>query len=216
MKKMCILLALILCFSLSACGGSTDTESDSGSSTISGETTTEESENSEVTVPDVDSADESTMDADLQETDTSEQDSTPRYFESDEVVEKFFSDYNAIAEIIIPAEEIEKGNIRTKALVYIDDLSLEIINAEEFLSISMSSSVENEDTKLYVIFRDAIWAMKSDLSEDSIQACWQAIHESGYLVEDYDFEGINVTYVPAKELSWGTSNLRVDLEIPLE
>ena len=40
-------------------------------------------------------------------------------------MDKFFTDYNAIAEVPIPADEIEKGNIRTKALVYIDDLSLE-------------------------------------------------------------------------------------------
>ena len=38
-------------------------------------------------------------------------------------MDKFFTDYNAIAEVPIPADEIEKGNIRTKALVYIDDLS---------------------------------------------------------------------------------------------
>lgn len=117
---------------------------------------------------------------------------------------------------MFPAEAIEKGNIRTKALIYIDDLNLEIINANDFLSISMSSSTENENTKLYSIFRDSILAMNTHISEDEIQTCWQTIHESSYMVEDYDFNGINVTYVPSKELSWGTSALRIDLEIPLE
>ena len=138
------------------------------------------------------------------------------YFESDEVVDKFFTDYNAIAEVVIHAEEIEKGNIRTKALVYIDDLSLEIINATDFLFVSMSSSVENENTKLYAVFRDTIKAIREDIVEEDIQSAWNAIHESGYLVEDYDFNGISITYVPFKELSVGTSNLRVDLEFPLK
>ena len=80
----------------------------------------------------------------------------------------------------------------------------------------MSSSVENEDTKLYAIFRDSIKAMSADTADEDIQFAWSTIHESGYLVEDYDFNGVSITYVPSKELSWGTSDLRVDLEFPLK
>lgn len=146
---------------------------------------------------------------------TSEQESEQLFFKTDEIVNKFFSDYDAVAEITIPVEEIEKGNIRTKALVYIDDLSLEIINAGDFLAVSMSSSVENENTKLYAIFRDTIKAMRDDIVEEDILSAWDAIHASGYLVDNYDFDGINITYVPAKELSGGTFGLRVDMEFPL-
>lgn len=145
----------------------------------------------------------------------SNQQSEPLYFESDSVVDKFFSDYNAIAEIEIPAEEIEKGNIRTKALVYIDDLSLEVINANDFLSISMSSSTENESTTLYALFRDSIRAMRADTTDAEILSTWNAIHESGYLSEGYVLNDIAIKYIPSKELSWGTSDLRIDLEIPL-
>ena len=140
----------------------------------------------------------------------------PCYFESDEVVNKFLSDYNSGAEIVIPLEAIEKGNISTKALVYIDDLSLEVINAKDYLSVSMSSSVENEGTKLYSLFRDTIKATRENVAEEDIQSAWTAIHETGYLTENYDFQGISITYVPSKELSWGTSGLRVDLKIPLK
>ena len=93
-------------------------------------------------------------------------------------MDKFFTDYNAIAEVPIPADEIEKGNIRTKALVYIDDLSLEIINAPDSLSISMSSSVENEQTLLYSVFRDSILAVRAEVTEDEIKSAWDTIHES--------------------------------------
>lgn len=196
MKKYYLLLALSLCFVLPACSGSGDTSSDSNTSNMSNGQIVEEPPKIEDSPQEVISAPES------------------MYFESDEVIDKFFSDYNAIAEVVIPVDEIERGNIRTKALIYIDDLSLEVINAKEFLSISMSSAIENEDTKLYAIFRDSIMAMRTDTAEEDIQSVWSTIHESGYLVEDYDFDGISITYVPAKELSRGTSNLRVDLEIP--
>lgn len=206
MKKFYLLLILSLCLILSACGGNSDTPTNAEESNVPNNVVVEETPNIE----------ESPKVEDNQQQEEVTSNPKPLYFESDEIVDKFFTDYNAIAEVIIPAEEIEKGNIRTKALVYIDDLSLEIINASDFLSISMSSSVENEATTLYAIFRDTIKVMNSDTTDEDIQSAWNAIHESGYLVEDYDFNGVSITYVPSKELSWGTSDLRVDLEFPLK
>lgn len=204
MKKFYLLLTLSLCLVLSACGGNTDTPTNMETPTSSDNSIVEETQNSEETPKAEDNQQQEEV---MPE---------PMYFESDEVVDKFFTDYNAIAEVPIPVEEIEKGNIKTKALVYIDDLSLEIINAKDFLSVSMSSSVENEETKLYSVFRDTIKAMMADTADEDIQSAWDAIHESGYLVENYDFNGVSITYVPSKELSWGTSNLRVDLEFSLK
>lgn len=80
----------------------------------------------------------------------------------------------------------------------------------------MSSSVENEATTLYAVFSDTIKVMRVDISEDEIQNAWNDIHESGYLVEGYTLNDVNISYIPSKELSWGISDLRVDLEIPLE
>lgn len=205
MKKFYLLLILSLCLILSACGGNSDTPTNAEEPNIPNSAVVEGTPNIEETPEVEDSQQEEVV-----------TDPEPIYFESDEVVDKFFTDYNAIAEVVIPVEEIEKGNIRTKALVYIDDLSLEIINASDFLSVSMSSSVENEATTLYAIFRDTIKAMSADTADEDIQSAWNAIHESGYLVEDYDFNGVSITYVPSKELSWGTSDLRVDLEFPLK
>lgn len=133
--------------------------------------------------------------------------STVTYFESDDVVNKFFTDYNSFAEVTIPANEIEKGNIRTKALVYMDDLSLEVINAKDFLAISMSASADNENGKLYSVFRDALKAVQKELAEEDIQSAWNAIHKTAYITEDYNLNGISVTYIP--------SVLRIDLNVPL-
>lgn len=193
MLKKFSLFIILICFLFSAC--SKNVSVSSSKNTQNTEETAPTSESSSKPVENI---------------------SEPLYFESDSIVDKFFNDYNSIAEIKIPADEIEKGNIRTKALVYIEDLSLEIINANDFLSISMGSSPENEFTTLYAVFRDSIKAMRADITDLDIQSAWDTIHESGYLVEDYAFNDISITYVPSKELSWGTSDPSIDLEIPLQ
>lgn len=194
-KKFALVIVISLCLLLTACGGSTNAPSDTTSSNMADSTE----------IPDA-----AENDADIQTEDEPTSESAPLYFESDETVDKFFTDYNAIAEVPIPADEIEKGNIRTKALVYIDDLSLEIINAPDSLSISMSSSVENEQTLLYSVFRDSILAVRAEVTEDEIKSAWDTIHESGPV----DLNEIHIFYSAPTELSWGTTDLRIDLDIP--
>lgn len=193
MKKWSILLLLVLSFVLTACGASKSTDLDASRSNANSDETVQQQKPSKDTTTEP----------------------TTTYFESDEVVNKFFADYNAFAEITIPAGEIEKGNIRTKALVYMDDLSLEVINAEEFLAISMSTSVDNENGKLYSVFRDTLKTVQKELAEEDIQSAWNTVHDTGYITEGYNLNGISITYIPSMELSWGTSDLRVDLNILL-
>ncbi len=93
---------------------------------------------------------------------------------------------------------------------------MEVINTNNgTLSISVETKPEEEDTAMLAVFCDCIKAM-SALSKDEIASAWNAIHETGYMVEDFDLSGILITYVPSKELSWGVNNPRVDLTIPIE
>ena len=92
---------------------------------------------------------------------------------------------------------------------------MEVINAEEFLAISMSTSVDNENGKLYSVFRDTLKTVQKELAEEDIQSAWNTVHDTGYITEGYNLNGISITYIPSMELSWGTSDLRVDLNIPL-
>ena len=202
MRKFYLIMLLVLCVSLSACGNVSELSEDSKDTSTSSESTAID-------------ADSQIPDTQKLESELDEKNLNTLFFKSDEVINNFFVKYNDIAEIQIPAEEIEKGNIRTKALVYLDDLNLEIINAGEYLSVSMSSSVESESTTLYRVFSDTIKAMRVDISEYEIQNACNDIHASGYLVESYALSDINISYVPNKELSFGNSNLRVRLEIPL-
>ena len=202
-KKICI-LGICLSVLLVACG------------TTDNEVSSKDETSNTTNVSEVQSEETETQEQEAQSTEVVEEtEAVMKYFETDMIVNNFFVAYNTIAESPIDVTEIEKGNIKTKALVYIDDFSMEVINAADFLSVSISVDPENEDTKLLSIFSSCIKAMYPNVTDDEISTAWDAIHETGYMVEDYDFNGIKITYVPSKELSWGTSALRIDLSFPL-
>lgn len=205
MKKAVLIFTICLSVFLVACGP------------IDVENTNKEEMPSETNISENQSEEIEVQEQDVQSSeDVGEIEEAVKFFESDEIVNDFFVKYNEIAECPIDGSEIEKGNIDSKALVYIDDFSMEVINASDFLSVSISVAPENEDTKLLSIFSSCIKAMNSTLTDDEISSAWMEIHETGYLVENYDFNGIKITYVPSKELSWGTSALRIDMSFPLE
>lgn len=138
------------------------------------------------------------------------------YFESDAIVNDFFVKYNEVTENPINAETITQGNIRTKAHTHTDEFSIEVINvSNETISISIGTEPDFEDTAMFTVFSDCFKALTTH-TDDEIAEAWNAIHETGYLVEDYDFNGILITYVPSKELSWGISDPRVDVSFPVE
>ena len=133
------------------------------------------------------------------------------YFPSDNIVNNFFINYNEIATIKIPTEMIEQGNIKTKALVYGEGFNIEVINSQQgTLSVSIGSNPESEDTTMFEIFRDCVKA-KTVITDDEIKEVWDYLHESGYMVEGYEYKGITITYVPSVELSWGVNDPRIDL-----
>lgn len=193
-KYIVCLLFFVTCFGLSAC--SEDNESSSNSSNDVAVETSSKVE------------------------DKKREDNKPKkeeviYFNSDNRVNEFLVDYNKRAEIVIPKESVEQGNIRNKALINTDDLWLEIINSNDCLYISMSSTLDDESTKLYAAFRDTIKTVQADATDEAILNAWNDIHSSGYMVNDYDFNGINISYVPSKLQTSVAKDLRVDLEIPL-
>ncbi len=203
MKKILMLmLAICMVLSFVACGTSSE-DSDKNVESI---VETENREEQEKTVEETPA----------HETTITETEPVLEYFETDVIVNDFFVNYNEIAINTINAELVEKSNIRTKALVYADNFSLEVINvSNEKLSISIGAKPEDESITMYEVFCDCIRATTS-MSDDEIANAWNYIHESGYMVEDYELKGVLITYVPSKELSWGVNDPRVDLTIPVE
>ncbi len=203
MKKV-LVLVLVICLSLSLIACRTSMEESQKNSEPITETTNSETQEELV---------EETTEL---ETTFPETEPVLEYFESDAIVNDFFISYNAIASNVIDAALIEKGNIKTKAHVYAESFSLEIINVNGgLLSVSVETKPEEENTTMLAVFSDCLKAI-SAFSDDEITSVWKAIHETGYMVEDYELNGILITYVPSKELSWGVNNPRVDLTIPIE
>lgn len=169
MKKIVIfIMAFSMMLLIVSCGISSEDQNDSEiiEDTIIEETVNEETTNEDNTV---------------QETTIPETEPVLEYFESDAIVNDFFVKYNEIASNVIDVGLIEKGNIRTKALVYADDFSLEVINTNNgTLSISIGTKPEEENTSMHTVFTDCLKAM-SGLSSDEISNAWNAIHETGYM-----------------------------------
>ena len=201
-KIMMLILATFVVLSLDAC----DTVSEDSINITAESVVKESSEEQESAVDEIST----------QETSIAVTEPVLDYFEEDVVVNDFFTNYNAIAENIINPELIEKGNVKSKALVYADSFSLEVINSgNKSLSITIETMPEHEETTMQKVFCDCIKVI-TDMTDDEIVNAWNDIHESGYMVENYELNGVIVAYVPSKELSWGVSNPRVDLAIPLE
>lgn len=138
------------------------------------------------------------------------------YFQSDEMVNNFFEAYNSIAVEPIPEEEIQKGNIATKALVYMNDFRMEIINSKrDFLSVSIGTD-EKDDSILHDIFINCIKSMDSSIPDTDLESAWTELHSTGYMVENYDFHGIKISYMPYKELSSGHSSPRFDFTFQIK
>ena len=208
MKQSIILLfSLVTIGSLLGCSGQ-QAESSTSSTTVGSTTTTAiRTEAIKEDGSDVAESERSTQSTAV---------STYEFFESDETIDSFFVDYNKIAAIQFDADSIERGNIKTKALVYIDDFFCEVVNAKGSLSVSIGSDPENEETMLYPAFRDIFLSARPAVSEEEVVSAWESIRESGYLVEGYEFLDCTITYVPSKKLSYGLSDPRIDITIPLK
>lgn len=93
------------------------------------------------------------------------------YFESNERVDKFFSDYNSFAEITITSDMIERGNIRTKANVYIDTISITIMDVDGCISIRFDAKPEDD---AYSFFRDFVLVLNPSLDKSEIFNAWES------------------------------------------
>lgn len=95
MRKICSIMLLVLCISLSACGSAPELSEDSATTSIPSDSTSVDTD-SKIT------------DTQHPESESAEQNLNPLFFESDEVINHFFVEYNNIAEIQIPAEDVKK------------------------------------------------------------------------------------------------------------
>lgn len=141
------------------------------------------------------------------------------YFQYDKEIDAFFTEYNSISKNKFKEDQISKGNVRTKANARNKKLSLEIAHVNDFdkpyIEVSIYSNYKDEDTVLYNAFVDVMKVECKDLSKKKIKKAWDKIHKSGYMVEDYDFNGINISYVSHIDTQ-EYSEPRIDLIFPTD
>ena len=206
-KRIRIVLVFLMLLSLVACGKN-DVAVEN---TIEPEITTEEQE--VIT--------QETEEPVVVEEEPTEHESEPDwvYFEYNNVVDDFFKVYNNTSSNLFTVEQISKGNTRAKALAYNDTLSMEVNHVDNFgdpyIAVSISAKYEDEGTILYRAFVDVIQTVYTDYDEQEIERVWNELHSSGYMVSDYDFDGIIITYVPHRDTQ-EFSKPRLDMNFPIE
>lgn len=124
------------------------------------------------------------------------------FFESDTKVNWVITDYNEIAEYPFRRSQIEKGNVKTKAIIKAENLYIEVINSEAGMSISIEDKDEEEES-LYPVFRDMLRVLDKSVLEEMIEQAWKDIQKDKYeinygsttLLPSYEVkEGIQISY----------------------
>ncbi|MCD8368290.1 MAG: hypothetical protein LUC48_09760 [Clostridiales bacterium] len=124
-------------------------------------------------------------------------------FEYDTEVNNLLVQYNAVAEYAVSPENVEKGNVRTKAIISLEGLYIEIVNSNRgFVTISIDDTDELKDV-LYSVFRDFLTAINADFSEEDILIMWNDIQNDNYEIDynntgyinTYEVNGIQLEYV---------------------
>lgn len=146
--------------------------------------------------------------------DNQTEDNTVSYAE-DEVVNRFILEFNELSPFEIT--DISKGNIRTKYFGYANGRYLEIINANdagaEAFCLTINGGQEDADKQsMYEVFREAVKVLDPSITDDMIDAAIAEFNNKDVLIEGCVLgEGITITFVPIKELSYGITSCRIDI-----
>ena len=146
--------------------------------------------------------------------DTTTEDVVLSYAE-DQVVDRFISEFNAQSAFEIT--DISKGNIRTKYFGFANGRYLEMINANgagaEAFCLTINGGQEDADKQsMYEVFREAVKVLDSSITDDMIDAAISEFNNKDVLIEGYVLSDcITITFVPIKELSYGKTSCRIDI-----
>ena len=139
----------------------------------------------------------------------------PIIYAEDVVVNRFITEFNEAYENDIV--DITKGNIRTKYFGYVKDVRLEMINAnqaaaEAFVITIYGGQAESDRDAMFAVFTDVAKILDSSLTDEIINAAIEDLIAQDVLVENYTIgSSLEITYVPIKELSNGTTKCRIEI-----
>ena len=136
-------------------------------------------------------------------------------YAEDTVVNRFITEFNQNSAYEIT--DISKGNIRTKYFGYANGRYLEMINANgaaaEAFSLTINGGQETADKQtMYEVFREAVKVLDPAITDEMIDTALAEFDNRDVLIEGYTIgDGITITYVPIKELSYGKTSCRIDI-----
>ena len=113
--------------------------------------------------------------------------------------------------------DISKDNIRTKYFGSANGRYLEMINAndagaEAFCLTINGGQEDSEKQSMYEVFREAVKVLDSSITDDMIDAAISEFNNKDVLIEGYVLSDcITITFVPIKELSYGKTSCRIDI-----
>lgn len=138
-------------------------------------------------------------------------------YAEDEVVNRFITEFNSSSSFEIT--DISKGNIRTKYFGHVNNRYLEMINANDAGAASFCLTInggqkESDKQEMLAVFRESVKVFDPSISDEESNAAINDFVGNDVLVEGYAIGShIIITYVPSKELSWGTSKCRIDMAV---
>ena len=197
MKKRSIIVALAMCLCLCSCA---------------------ESEPVLVETPPVGDASTSVSEV-LDAEEPEEEEQEPALFEERHINE-LLENYNAIAEYKIPPEKIEKGNIKTKANIYFEEMDIEIVySSDGFVSVNICDRQEPDET-MYPIFRDFVIAVNSELTEDDVKQAWSDIQNEFFEIDygntgnrnTYELGGMQIAYIGGESSYQRNADIRYETD----
>lgn len=136
-------------------------------------------------------------------------------YAEDTVVNRFITEFNQNSAYEIT--DISKGNIRTKYFGYANGRYLEMINANgaaaEAFSLTINGGQETADKQtMYEVFREAVKVLDPAITDEMIDTALAEFDNRDVLIEGYTIgDGITITYVPIKEMSYGKTSCRIDI-----
>lgn len=118
-----------------------------------------------------------------------------KLFDSDEIVNSFLTKYNEVAEYPFSADEIERGNLRNKAIISTGALYINIWGLD--LKNGISITIEDKDEpseEFFPTFRDCLKAIDESVTDEQAAECWKELQSMNYSVDIND-TGMETPYI---------------------
>lgn len=118
-----------------------------------------------------------------------------KLFDTNEIVNSFLEKYNETAEHPFGADEIEKGNVRNKAIISTGGLYINIWGLDQENGISIAIEDKDEPSEeFFPVFRDCLKAIDESVTDEQAAECWEDLQSLNYSVDIND-TGVETPYM---------------------